>query len=154
MSKKRLSDWALIAELVGAGAVILSLFYLAYEVNQNSKITEATMRATLASQDIDFLSLRIDPAVLAIAKTKKRLGEPLSPFEYDQLEFEQGVNFRIFEHSFYQYEKGTLELSEWKRHEEIALRHLSTNEHAQSMWEKGVGFAVTFRNHLDSKLKE
>lgn len=156
MAKLKLSEWSLIAEIVGGAAVIVSLFYLAYQLNQNTRITEASMRSTLAAQDIEFLSLRIDSSVVAIATTKKRNGEQLSAHEDEQLISLQSVNFRVFEHSYYQYQKGILEPEEWQRHENIAQRNLLTNEHAQKMWERSAGssFSVDFVNHMNQKLEE
>jgi hypothetical protein len=71
-----------------------------------------------------------------MAYTKLESGEALSPLEESQLVHRQHLNFRVFEHSFYQYRKGLLELDQWQRHERIAQSNLSGNIYAQRMWLK------------------
>ena len=77
-------------------------------------------------------------------------GEPLSQLEDSQLVHRQHLNFRVFEHSFYQYQKGLLDSDQWRRHELIAQSNLSRNIYAQRMWQRfKKGFSADFVAVID-----
>ena len=54
MAKRTLSDWASIAEIVGAAAVVASLLYVGYEINRNTEVSLATNRQAIASRAQDL----------------------------------------------------------------------------------------------------
>ena len=59
-----------IGEVVGAVGVIITLIYLAAQIRQNSKTTQADIRQSLAEQQIQFINSRATDPFLrdAIAK--------------------------------------------------------------------------------------
>ena len=147
MNFDKLNQWL---TLVANAGMIAGIVFVAFEVNQNSTISEATARQEVASLDFVFLDSVLDSSVLAIAYTKFESGEPLSPLEESQMVHRQHLNFRVFEHSFYQYQKGLLDLDQWQRHERIAQSNLSGNIYAQRMWQKSkTGFSPDFAAIID-----
>ena len=50
--KSKLSEYALVAEIIGAIAIILSLFFVGYQVNDSAKAT----RSATANEAISSLS--------------------------------------------------------------------------------------------------
>ncbi len=50
MVKKQLSDWASIAEIIGAIAVVMSLLYVGYEIQRNTKVGLASNRQEIAAR--------------------------------------------------------------------------------------------------------
>ncbi len=137
-------------EFVGAIAVVFTLAYLAFQIRQNSKTlqqntraTEAGIRQAFATQDQAFLSNALDSAVLAQAVSKgdailrsDKNEEALSPIERSQLIGRQHVNFRIFEHAYFQLGRGFLDREEWERYQRIIRFLMQDDDHAQAMWSR------------------
>ncbi len=127
-------------------AVVAGILVLATEIRQNTSIAEAAAREGVAAHDFVFLSSILDSSVLANANAKLESGDSeLSSVEKSQLFHRQHLNFRVFEHSYYQYHKGLLDRTEWERHERMARAQLANNEYARLMWQQfESGFSPDF----------
>jgi len=136
MSKLGLSGWANVAEIGAATGVMISLIFVGLELRSNTEATEAATREAVLQVGIEYLSLRIDSAVLARAHAKARNGEELSSLEEYLLEHEQFINFIGFAHSHYLYQHGFLDTDKWLRHRDIVERMIDNDRHSQIMWEK------------------
>ena len=85
----------------------------------------------------------------SIAEIAGGVAVVLSLIEQSQLKTREHLNFRIFEHAHYQYQKGTLEEAEWDRYARI-VRTKCTSEPAQAMWgEASETFQPEFRRVVD-----
>ena len=145
MRHRTLQDWASIAEIAGGVAVVLSLIYVGYGLRENTRAIEAQTRQAFAAGDLTFFETALDQTVVAAALAKEEAGEELSLIEQSQLKTREHLNFRIFEHAHYQYQKGTLEEAEWDRYARI-VRTKCTSEPAQAMWgEASETFQPEFR---------
>ena len=133
MVKFGLADWANVAEICAATGVIISLIFVGLQLQSNTEATEAATREAINQKDMEYLSLRLDSSVLATATAKLDNGEALSPLEESQLIHQEYVNFISFEHSYYQYKKGIVEVDEWLRHENIVRLQIERSRHAQKM---------------------
>ncbi len=133
MKRRTIQDWASIAEITGAVAVVFSLMDVGFEIRQSTKATEAQTRQAFAEQDLAYFESALDQTVVARAIAKYDSGEELTKLEQSQLETREHLNFRIFEHAYYQYQKGTLEQSEWDRYANIILK-ICAYEPSQAMW--------------------
>jgi len=149
MARRTLQDWASIAEITGAVAIIFSLIYVGFELRENTRAVEAQTRQAFSDQDMTFFETALDPSVVAMAVAKRQAGEPLSYLEQSQLETRENLNFRIFEHAFYQFQKGTLEADEWDRYARI-IRNKCADQPALSMWSMyKESFQPDFRQFVD-----
>jgi hypothetical protein len=149
----KLEKWALISEIVSAAAVVIALIFLILGLRDNTRALEAATRQGFAAQDQVYLATVLDPSVLAQATAKRESGQTLSDLEASQLVHRQHLNFRVFEHAYYQYQRRSLEEREWKRYEEIIDIVLSDEEAARRMWEVfRTGFTEEFRQLVDSRL--
>jgi hypothetical protein len=135
MTKLGLSGWANVAEIGAATGVMISLIFVGLELRSSTEATEAATREAVLQVGIDYLSLRIDSAVLARAHARRRNGEELSPVEEYQLEHEQFINFIGFAHSHYLYQHGFLDSDKWLRHRDIVERMIEDSRLTQVMWE-------------------
>jgi len=150
MVKFGLADWANVAEICAATGVIISLIFVGLQLQSNTEATEAATREAINQKDMEYLSLRLDSSVLATATAKLDNGEALSPLEESQLIHQEYVNFISFEHSYYQYKKGILEVDEWLRHENIVRLQIERSRHAQKMWaSKRHTFTIQFQELVD-----
>jgi len=50
MAKRQLSDWASIAEIISALAVVASLLYVGFEIQRNTKVGLASNRQVIAAR--------------------------------------------------------------------------------------------------------
>ena len=108
------------------------------------------MREAINQKDLEFLSMRMDPSVLAQAHAKLENDKSLSSLEISQLVHQEYINFIAFEHSFYQYRKGVLEPNEWLRHEKIVAGLIQRYSFAQIMWaDKRDTFTPEFQQLVD-----
>ena len=150
MKKLSLSDWANIAEIFAAFAVIFSLIFVGVELQRNTAASQAATREAINQKDLEFLSLRLNSEILAEAHAKLENGQELSPLEISQLINQEYVNFVSFEHSFYQYRMGTLVEDEWRRHENFVRSQIQTFLYSQIMWSrKGQDFTPEFRSLVE-----
>ena len=146
MARRKLEDWAKIAEIVASIAVVLTLGYLAYEVRQNTRVMEANARQQSAAQDLAYVATALDPSVIARAVAKRDEGEELTSLEHSQLVYQQYMNFLIFENAYYQFRKGVLETGEWERYRHIVQVLICGHEPAIEMWTQfQIGFVPEFR---------
>ena len=155
MIKLDLSGWANVAEIGAATGVIISLIFVGLELRSNTEATEAASREAVLRVGIEYLSLRVDSAVLARAHSKRSNGEELSPPEEYQLEHEQFINFIGFSHSHYLFQHDFLDADKWLRHKGIVERMIRNNRHSQIMWEsKREQFTPEFRKLVDSFISD
>jgi len=152
MTRRTLQDWASIAEIVGAFAIVISLAYVAYEIRENTRALEATSRQSLADQDLEFIGSALDSSVVAVAYAKYWAGQELSNLEMSQLIEREHLNFRIFENAFYQYSIGAIAESEWQRYVQIIDVVIcdGMKDPATQMWQRyGPSFTPDFRIVVD-----
>ena len=50
MTKRNLSDWASVAEIISALAVVASLLYVGFEIQRNTKVGLASNRQAIAAR--------------------------------------------------------------------------------------------------------
>jgi hypothetical protein len=152
MARRTLQDWASIAEIVGAFAIVISLAYVAYEIRENTRALEATSRQSLADQDLEFIGSALDSSVVAVAYAKYWAGQELSNLELSQLIEREHPNFRIFENAFYQHAIGAIAESEWQRYVQIIDVVIcdAMKDPATQMWQRyAPSFTPDFRNVVD-----
>ena len=151
MTRFSLSDWANVAEIGAATGVIVSLIFVGLQLQSNTEATEAAMREAINQKDLEFLSMRMDPSVLARAHAHLENDKSLSSLEISQLVHQEYINFIAFEHSFYQYRKGVLEPNEWLRHRNIAEDQIQRFPFARTMWtSKRDTFSPEFQELVDN----
>jgi hypothetical protein len=100
---QRLSDWASIAEIVGAVAIVVSLIYVALEVQQNTRVQHA-----LAYQEV-YRDLKANLAAIPTElMAKQRSGEDLSDLERREIAEWFTTMMRGYENWWQQCRLGTI----------------------------------------------
>jgi len=136
MNTDRTNRWLSLTANVG---VIVSLLFLAYEINQSTRATMAAASQGLTDQSLTFFDAQLDQNVVSQAVYKQRQGDELSDYELHQLELLQHINFRLFESAYLQYKRGFYEDREWERYRRIIARQMANNPSAVQMWERTTG---------------
>ena len=136
MNADRANNWLTLTANIG---VILSLLFLAYEINQSTKATIAAASQGLTDQSVAYFDAQLDHQVISQAVYKQHQGTELSGYELYQLGLLQRLNFRVFENAFLQYKRGFYEEREWERYRRIIAGHMAHNPVAIQMWEETKG---------------
>lgn len=85
MAYRNLENWARIAEIVGAFAIVVSLVYVALELRESNRILQVSSRQVLSEQDLKFYETAIDPQVVAEALSKSEQRVAHTDLEKSQL---------------------------------------------------------------------
>jgi len=81
MTKLRLAEWASIAEVVGAVAVVVSLIYVGIQVSENTGAVLAANRQQLVGRAHTATTSIATSPELAAAHAKLAKGDELTPAE-------------------------------------------------------------------------
>jgi hypothetical protein len=136
MDADRTNKWLTLTANVG---VIVSLLFLAYEINQSTKATIAAASQGLTDQSIAYFDAQLDHEAISQAIYKQHNDDELSGYELHQLDLLQQMNFRVFENAFLQYKRGFYEEREWERYRRIISGHMADNPITVQMWERTQG---------------
>ncbi len=121
--RTRLTDVAAVAEIIAAGAVILSLIYVGQQVRQNTAATAgATYQEVVRASNEYLLAIANDSALAAIITRGN--ADPSSLNAEDGLRYFmiKRVFWRNMENAFVQHERGVLGDSEWATYYNILCR--------------------------------
>jgi len=109
------SNWKDTAELIGVAAIVLGLVLVAYELRQNTLMMRAQTRDSLTEKQMMFSGWIGTNEYAAQIGFKGSRGE-LEPGTPDYLAYRFLIHgiLREWENSFYQYEQGLFEESEFE----------------------------------------
>ena len=114
MTKLKLSDWASIAEVIGAVAVVISLIYVGYQIRANTIEVRAINRQEFVSRSLVATHTAASSPTLAGALVKSAEGATLSAEELAQYQyFVRGMQYDIQE-AFLLYMEGRLDEAYWQ----------------------------------------
>jgi hypothetical protein len=114
MSKFELGDWAHLSEIAASFVVVLTLIYVAYEVNLNTKsIQHATYQATVEQLGENDRLLAMDEDLLRLVTTASK-----SPAQATDIEWLRFVHFQLpiwgnWEYMHLSREDGALSEVQW-----------------------------------------
>jgi hypothetical protein len=109
-----LEDLGLIAEITAAIATLLTLVYLAVQIRQNAAATRASVRQSIADQQLNYLHLRSSDPVIRPALVKMVSHQKLSPDDVITMRLHAIAGIRLFESHHAQYQMGTLSNEDWR----------------------------------------
>lgn len=148
----KLKKYALIAEIVGGVAIVLSLLYVGYEVAQNTAEVRATNRQSTARGVQDF--------ALAVATTSELAEvvgfdidpESLTETQQVQLNYFNVAFYRSSEEAYLQYLDGLLSEDYWSTRAGITIARTRAKS-GQWYWERSkTAFSPKFVEWVDGEL--
>jgi hypothetical protein len=113
MTRLRLSDWASIAEVVGALAVVISLLYVGIQINANTIEVRAANRQELVNRSFTATSNAASSPELAGALAKAAEGAPLSPQELSQYRYFVRSMLYDVQEAYLLFNEGRLDETYW-----------------------------------------
>jgi hypothetical protein len=142
-----LSDWASIAEIIGAIAVIFSLLYVGVQVQENTSEVRASNRQALIDRSSDAVLGVAGNPELAQAISKSAAGAPLAPAELTQYQyFVRGMLYDIQE-AFLLHEEGRLDDEYWHTRVAIVLAYMS-QEPARAVFDRDKALGVLHADYV------
>ena len=151
---RSLSEYALIAEIAGAIAVVISLVYVGLSVNQNTNAIMVANHQALVALDQDTNGWLRDPAFAEILVNATKNIDQLSPAQSRQYFTFIADKFNAWEFAFITYESGMMEDTIWKGWDRY-YRSLIDERPNTGYWENGkASFSPAFVSYVDSVLAE
>lgn len=144
-----------IINTLTAISLLVSLIFVAVQINQSNHLAKATVRQTINDNDVEFLKSYLDQTVVPIANYKLNTGDMLSDYEKQQIIWQQHINFRIFDNGYYQYKNGLLDESEWNKYLSIINTLLKVNPYVRVMWNTyGENFSKDFQALMELQTEQ
>jgi hypothetical protein len=117
MNNEKLQRWALISEIVGGAAVLLTLILLLLEVRQNTQAIRTATYDDLVADLADFnMNIATDDELGQMRFLNSTEGrDPLTDYQLFLLIQINLVRFQHYERAYIQWRAGNLEDSLWER---------------------------------------
>lgn len=147
-------DWnaiGAIGELAGAVAVVITLLFLARQLRENTKSTNAAAHSDRTHRNI-MLTLWAGEHGVGLIRQKLEGGEEISDAENDILFCHDLAALRHFEDMHYQRGLGITDDETWAANLS-GLSHRSSGKGFAQMYERGkFGLRASFRDLIEEKL--
>ena len=148
------NNYRIIVELTSVVAIILSLMFLALEVNQSNQLAKAEIRQALNVTDMEVYKVQMEEDIIAKALYKINKNLPIDDYEEYQLNEFQKFNFRDFDNSFYQYRIGLFDENVWFAYRRI-IKSLLTENYIMLMWRNSnQSFSIEFQDEVSNIIIE
>jgi hypothetical protein len=126
MQESSLRKYALIAEIVSAVAVVVSLVFVALQIKDNTDAVRAATYDDILSDHIQWRMTIASSPELNEAMVKDFTGAaPLTPTEEQARNWVAQAAWQIFERAYFARKYQTLGDSEWERYEAAICRSFS-----------------------------
>ena len=119
-----------LAEILSSIAILVTLVYLAIEIQQNTDATQADIRQAMLESDQQHLQLFIDDPQLNLLWYKPALNDE----ERDRLSYFLITHLRMRENNWLQYERGMLDTTTWEAYRGSLIAILSSPQ-TKVWWE-------------------
>ena len=139
-----------IAEIVGALAVVISLIYLATQIRQSTNQSQAASRDAVSKSISDvMMRLAADPEVSELYGRGIMSPADLTGDERRRFDMLMYATFECFESAFSQWQRGTLADDDWHKWQSTIGNFLS-QPGCQDFWERASGnFTPSFIQYAE-----
>jgi len=148
-----IEEMVVLAELIAAIAVVISLLYVAAQVRQSNKLARAQTRERMVGQASEevYKGFVDDPSIIrSLYKW-----EPLTEDEWIRLSGWLLANMRQREYEYFQMRGGNIEKEVWEAYRGLITIHLGS-ERTRKWWDEwgSVPFDASFRSMVAELLNE
>ena len=127
MTKRSLSEWANIAEIVGAVAIVASLLYVGYEIKRNSEIGLAPNRQAIAARAQELALYSAETNIYGLLFDPESIAAELTESQRNHIVAYIGALLRTSEEAFLLYRDGMLEEEYWGTRAGVLLSALRSS---------------------------
>ncbi len=147
-------DYELIINSLASLGVILSVFFLAYQIKKNTTAVKANYSDSLNRTNMEYLRQMIENSELGELMERACEGwDELEENEKRTANFMFIQLFRHWENMFYQYELSVLDQRLWASHSNTMIGYFH-HKGTQEWWiHRRVAFAQGFRDFLENSDK-
>jgi hypothetical protein len=151
MKTKSLQNLALIAEIIGAIAVVISLIYVGIGVRQNTDAISASNHQALVAMDIEKTAWLKDSEFAALYVQALKDVSQLSRTQEVQVGSFVSIIFNTWELIYFNHNDGLMSDKVWEGWSAYYEQQLKTNNVFKWWWNKSkMGFTSEFRLYVDS----
>jgi len=157
MNKLKLSEWAHVAEIIGAFAVVISLLYVGYQIQLNTAERRLDSVQSITARDEQIALAYSTNEMLGVAFEKTLNGAELSPLEQSTMGNIIFAHLRVLEDSYTKYQQGYLDDSFLESRKNLAMVIIlrSPQVRAEYEAEKRAGiFPHPFIDWFDEELRK
>ena len=129
----RLEKWALIAEIAGGIAVVISLLYVGVGVRQNTEAILSANHQNLVAMDMNKNAWLRDPGFAALYELGLQDIDALSPAQMLQFRTFVADKLNVWEYAFISHENGLMEEDIWLAYDRFYASQLRLNSY-RSFW--------------------
>ena len=150
MSKLSLTEWAAVSEIIGTVAVVISLIFLAFSVNKNTAVMQASNDNFV--YELQFARVRdiVNSPGMASIYVKLNQNKELSAEEQERYYWDKLQEIGTWEIAFNRHRDGVFSTVQWEGWNNFYVSSL-TNQFSAESW-AGVRewYANDFRSHVDA----
>lgn len=129
----KLEKWALLAEIIGGLAVVVTLIILIFEIRGNTEEVRAATQANIAERTQALpVALMTNPQWADVYR-RWNSGEELTPTERTQVFGHLVIVLKLAEESYFAYRDGRLEEEIWWSRASLALDSMN-DEGTRTLW--------------------
>ena len=151
--KFKLQDYALMAEIIGAIAVVVSLVYVGVGIRKNTEAVQVTNHQALVVMDMQKSASLRDSEFASIYVLARDDYKKLTAVEKEQYQSFIADTMNTWEFAYITYSNGAMDETIWNGWDGFYRSELSTIPFRQ-FWEVGGhNFSPKFRVYVDSILK-
>jgi len=154
MNIGRLQAWALVAEIVGGVAVIVSLIYVGIGVRQNTAAMMVANHQAVIAMDLDKNAWFRDPEFAALYERALAGTDELTPGQNRQVRTFIADTLNGWEFSYLTHADGMMNETLWLGWDSFYRRNMQ-DEPFRRFWRQGRdNFSPAFAAYVDSVLPE
>lgn len=131
-----LADLSILAQVVGAIAVVASLVFVGIEVHQNTKSNRATTLQMNADYWLSYMTALADPDLSAVYSKGASAREVLTPEEFGRFFLLCRATFMGCENQHYQYRTGLIDRSAHAGYEMTIREQIAAFPGIRAMWSR------------------
>jgi hypothetical protein len=150
--KPTLENLALLAEIIGAVAIVVSLIYVGRELNANTAAVQAaSLQSVTNASSTSMLAVVANEDFARIRLQAMRDPSQLSETERLRWYLYQRQMWLHFQNVWQQWQLGTLDNGVWQGYERVVCRDLLGDETARQQWREQHIYALSaeFVSHLE-----
>ena len=156
MAKRSLSDWASIAEIIGAVALVASLIYVGYEIHRNTRVSLASNRQAIAARAQELALYSAETNIHRLLFDPSGDDVDLTESEQNHLTAYIGALLRTTEEAYLLHRDGMLEEEYWTTRARVMLAALRSPKARQVFFDtRDAGFYTSdFTAWANSAIEE
>ena len=135
VAKLKLSEWAHIAEIAGAFAVVISLLYVGYQIQLSTAERRIDSVQAITARDEQIALTYVSNEAVGIAFGKVLRGEELNPRENGVMANMLFAHLRVLEDAYNKYRQGYLEDSFMDSRKNLVIQIIHASQQVRTNYE-------------------